>query len=566
MKISSFINCFISLAVFVFWAFFYPNHVLFTEQFSFFLYTSEFWKEYALQPSGWSAYCGNFLAQFYFSRWTGALIQTLLVAALLFTSNRILLKMKIKAASLLMSILPAMLLLALQVNDRFTPGNALALICPFALTLLYMNMSNEWFRRLVFTLMIVPVYLFCGAVATCSLYAVCMLYELWNAKDQWKYITPVWLMAAIFLPKCWQSVYLTSDSALFAILTITPSDELKYVPWLLLAFIPFCILAVRIFRGQRWTTVATGKTFFVIALLLLAGCAYYLFPKTFSRLQEQKFGMCIAANQNKWDEILKIAKQVKTPDMYTVYFTNLALAMKGELPQKMFQYPQTDITGLTLPRMTENFTLLYGSEFYYRIGILNEAIHWIFDAHIERAGGMDYLTLTRLAAWNKENGYEKVAAKYFDVLGKTMRYRSWAKHQQTTIVPKKTKNAYPQTEFYVGGREPMVDLAYHYENNPENSMVIDYLLCSLLLKNELPKFLSVFQASHPYMPEKLPQTYQEAFLLLADMGKIDIRSFPIDQMTVVRFRNFKELAGRRDDAKLKKQFANTWWWYHYRMR
>ena len=561
MKISSAVNFFFFLAVFVFWVFFYPNHILFTEQLSFFLYTSDFWNQYSLQPSGWSAYCGNFLAQFYFNRWTGALIQTLFLAALLFTSNRILLKMKIQGALLLIGVLPAILLTALQFDHRFAPGDALTLICPFALTFLYMSMSNVWFRRVLFTLMIVPVYLFCGAAATCILYAVCMLYELWNAKDAWKYATPVWLIITVFLPKCWQSVYLTSDPALFKILTFAPADAMKYVPLLLLAFIPFCVLAVGIFRVQRWVT--TGKSFFVIGFLLLAGCGYYLFPKTFSRLREQKFGMSMAAAQDDWDQILKIAKQVKTPDMHTIYFTNLALSMKGELPQKMFQYPQTDISGLTLPRVSDDFNLLYGSEFYYRIGILNEAIHWIFDANTVRAGGMDYLTLTRLAAWNQENGYEHLAAKYFDILGKTMRYRSYAKHRQKTLAPEKTKNTFPQTEFYVGGREPMIDLAYHYENNPENGMVIDYLLCCLLLKNELAKFLSVFSACYPAMPKKLPQTYQEAFLLLADMGKTDIRYFPIEEINKARFRNFKALADRKNNAELKKQFADTWWYnYH----
>jgi hypothetical protein len=109
----------------------------------------------------------------------------------------------------------------------------------------------------------------------------------------------------------------------------------------------------------------------------------------------------------------------------------------------------------------------------------------------------------------------------------------------------------------------MIDLAYHYENNPENGMVIDYLLCCLLLKNELAKFLSVFSACYPAMPKKLPQTYQEAFLLLADMGKTDIRYFPIEEINKVRFRNFKALADRKNNAELKKQFADTWWYnYH----
>ena len=96
--------------VFVFWAFFYPGHILMKEQFSLFLYTREFWEQYALQPGGWSVYCGNFLAQFYINQWVGALIQTLLCAVLLILSKRILEKAGARGNLLLASLFPAILL------------------------------------------------------------------------------------------------------------------------------------------------------------------------------------------------------------------------------------------------------------------------------------------------------------------------------------------------------------------------------------------------------------------------------------------------------------------------
>ena len=68
MKIRLAINPLFCFLAFVFWVFIYPNHILYKEQLSLFLYSLDFWKPYALQSGGWAAYCGHFLAQFYINR------------------------------------------------------------------------------------------------------------------------------------------------------------------------------------------------------------------------------------------------------------------------------------------------------------------------------------------------------------------------------------------------------------------------------------------------------------------------------------------------------------------
>jgi len=559
MKIRISFRFLLLFLMFIFWVFIYPNHILFTEQLSLFLYTSGYWKEFALQPGGWAAYCGNFLAQFYINRWLGALIQTLLVFVLMVFSNKILRKAGNRGDLMSSGILPAMLLWALQCDHRFTPGDALALISPFAFALLYLNMRQVAVRRLVFTVAMVPIYLFSGATATFCLSVACMLYELLYAKDAWKYSTPAWIIIAVFLPYGWQSVYLMPKDGLFDVLSFQPVEGVKYLPHILLSLIPLSIIKFKVFFPQR----KVAAIFIMVTLFALAGCGYYLFSKSYNRLEEQKFGMNLAAAQNNWDQVLKISQQVSKPDQHTAYYTNLALSMKGELPQRMFHYSQTDEYGLFLIHKDE-FNLRYGSDFYYHINIMNEAIRWIFDAYILRGKGMDYHTLTRLAAWNKEGGYKQTAAKYFNILEGTLMYRSWAKQQRKAPVPQQEKSTVTPVEFYIGGREPVSDIARHYDNHPQNRMALDYVLCCLLLKNDPERFLKVFNMY--YMPSqgRLPQAYQEALLLIAATGKIDIRNYPIDKINEASFQKFNDLAGRGKKVELKKQFGNTWWWYYFR--
>jgi hypothetical protein len=145
-------------------------------------------------------------------------------------------------------------------------------------------------------------------------------------------------------------------------------------------------------------------------------------------------------------------------------------------------------------------------------------------------------------------------------------YRSWAQQQRKTPVAEKRENLGRQAEFYIGGREPISDMARHYDNDPQNRLTLDYLLCCLLLKNDPVKFLNLYSACYPPSPERIPQAYQEALLVMASMGKISIGNFPIDKINEIRFRSFNDLAGKGNDRELEKQFGDTWWYYSYKRK
>ena len=548
------------LGMFIFWTFTYPHHILFKEQLSLFLYSSDFLQPYILRPGGWAAYIGDFLAQFYINRWTGALIQTSLMVAILKIMEGILKKAGGNRGLSLRAIIPAMLLAVLQLDKAFTPGDALALICPFALTLLYMNISRAMLRRIVFAIAIVPVYLFSGAAATCCLYLACALYELLFANDKWKYLTPVWTIVAFCLPFVWQKVYMMPNEVLFDILAVPPVDSLKYVPLLLLMFLPLSILA------YRFIVLKLRNSYLTLGIIMaLITCFGYLFSKGFNRLEENKFGMFFATSQSNWDKVLEISEKVEKADHQAAYLTNLALTMKNELPHKMFHYQQLDEHGLFLDRYWDEYVLRYGSYQYYHLGILNEAIRWIFDAAMAGQNEMDYCSLTRLAAWNQENGYKGTADKYFDILERTLMYRSWAKRQRLTTVPQRKETAMPAAEFFIGGRDPIIDMSWYYEYNPKNQMTLEYMLCCLLLKNDLDKFLQLFNLCYPRQAN-IPQAYQEALVLIASTGKISIKNYPIDNTLPTRLLSFNQLAAKKNHAELKKQFGDTWWYYAWKIK
>jgi len=93
-------------------------------------------------------------------------------------------------------------------------------------------------------------------------------------------------------------------------------------------------------------------------------------------------------------------------------------------------------------------------------------------------------------------------------------------------------------------------------------MTLNYMLCCLLLKNDLNKFRQLFETCYP-PTNVLPKAYQEAFLEMAKIGMIDIRRFPIDQINTFRYRRFIEMVAKGKDEELEKQFGDTWWHYSY---
>ncbi len=71
--------------IFVFFAFFYNNHLHFEEQFQLFLLTDSYFLEKMGFPGGFSGWTGGFLTQFYYLSWAGPLV----IACLLFALQRV---------------------------------------------------------------------------------------------------------------------------------------------------------------------------------------------------------------------------------------------------------------------------------------------------------------------------------------------------------------------------------------------------------------------------------------------------------------------------------------------
>lgn len=72
----------ISIGAFLFWYIAYPHAMSYQEQYQLFLWTSDYFVERVSLPGGLADWLGEFIVQFYYVEWLGALLLALLYVAL----------------------------------------------------------------------------------------------------------------------------------------------------------------------------------------------------------------------------------------------------------------------------------------------------------------------------------------------------------------------------------------------------------------------------------------------------------------------------------------------------
>ena len=72
----------LGVVVFIFYAFFYANHLHFQEQLQLFQFTLPYFIESISIPSGFTAFLSQFITQFFYLPWVGPVLMALLMVRL----------------------------------------------------------------------------------------------------------------------------------------------------------------------------------------------------------------------------------------------------------------------------------------------------------------------------------------------------------------------------------------------------------------------------------------------------------------------------------------------------
>ncbi len=174
----------LGIGIFIFWCFFYPHALNYQEQYQLFLWTWDYFVERISVPGGLADWLGEFVVQFYYVKWLGALLLALLYVVLQ--------RLSVVPRLYLLSFVPPLLLLWLMGD----PSVLLSLPMAIVLCLLAFRLLKTVHAAL--DLLIVPVLYWLVGPAV-WLYVVLRIIR-WGWKHLW---SAGWLLAVQLMAYAW---------------------------------------------------------------------------------------------------------------------------------------------------------------------------------------------------------------------------------------------------------------------------------------------------------------------------------------------------------------------------
>lgn len=276
-----------------------------------------------------------------------------------------------------------------------------------------------------------------------------------------------------------------------------------------------------------------------------------------------------AARRGNYDEVLtrtdNYLGQGHT-NMLMSLLRNLALAQKGELPDHLLDYPMPfGAEGLSFAWKSDSRQSEYGAPVYEAVGHINEAHRWESEALV--VWGATPRRLAALARYNIAMGRPDVARKYIRLLTRAPFRRAEAEELSRAADEGRVEGLdyalagegqRPSRWANVSDITPELEAICAADST--NAIARQYLLCELLLRNNVSRFAELLPL---YMPEgELPVLYQEALMLTGlKPGSEPVMVERISSRVKDNFFRYTGAAGHGNAASLAPSFGTTYWYY-----
>lgn len=571
------LSLFFGGVVFAFFAFLYPYHLNYQEQFQMFLFTGDYFAPFFAKPGGFSDYLGNFFTQFNFYSWLGAII----IAVLLVLMQRLvwLISKRFGANSLSvpLSFLPSMLSWVLLCDENFLLGGVVAMLLVTGFIGLYLSIKSVKARMVYWMLSIPLVYWLCGGVfMVMPLLALAWeLIKVEMPKSRLALIAAGCLLLSVVVPLIARNYFLQ-----FPLVRVWLGVNYYRFPaqlpiavlliWGLMAVMPVGL------RYLNRLSVNHKVVFFASLFVIVAGGAY-LIRNSMDLAKEEVMGYDFNVRMRRWDRVVAMADKKTPMSPMSVTCLNLALAKQELLGERMFHYFQNGVTGL-MPDFTRDYTIpMITGEVYYHLGMINTAQRYTFEA---MEALPDYQkssrAMMRLAETNLINGHYDVARRYLHLLQHTFYYSKWADRALATIEDEQRIADHPEwgllrqmrtkEDFFFSEGEKNMMLGIMFQQNPQNRMAYEYLMAYCLLTKDLQHFWQYFPLGKELMSKHIPKSFQEALVYIWATQNNDPSKpipYPVSKSVVQRIQSFGQMAQSQmnSEASLRENFGDTYWYY-----
>ena len=576
-KIETGLSCSLLVTISFFYFYLFGTGIFFyQENNSLFVFSSDYIKDFAAKPGGMLHYAGNFLVQFYYSPFYGSLL-----ISILFVLCFIILK-KIAGVlnggrpfPILLVLIPSSLFLLLQTRYDFHIYSILGFL--IVLSLFFFSISSESKGiRFIIIILFPGLWYLTGSFALVYL-GIIIVHNIVCQKGKLHFL---WLLSQITVAAAtfiiFKSVlFLQPLSKIFAYpLFINSTTRLTTFLFLFSGFIILFPLIIKtgaaLLLNKKFNRYGS-----LVSILTIFSLSVFILIKNYDRETDNAMKFEKMAYNREWDRIIRQHERIQSFNIVDQYYYNLALSEKGELCSRMFFGRQSNgSTSLTLKRDDEqSFRAMY---FYYTVGLTAEAHHLAYELMVQH--GYRPETIKMLIKTELISGNFKIAARYINVLKKTLHYRTWVEKYEKMLFKPEFVNSDPE----LGGKLKLVpknDFFIYTDDfrnieilllgNPDNRLAFEYKIAKLLLEKDLMAVGSEIKNLKGLGYSHIPRHMEEAVVSLVnitgefpDLGGLSI-SKDTEQRFFRYFSDLKAFKGNRGliEKGLSKTDKNTFWYY-----
>ncbi len=551
---------------FLFFQLAYPYHLFLKEQIQLFLFTPCYFLSYFAKPAWLAGYVGDFLTQFFYLKGGGALVLSMVLGFEWFVVRAVVSRLTQSSFSGLWALLPVTVDWSLHSNTLHGLLASVGFILVLALFLAYSTVSNKWVSYFTLALFSLTGYWLAGS-SFLLFPLIAFPFDFHRRRAGWLKWIPAFVL--IFsLPFILRHHYLLTSLQAYIYPAFSKKDVLLPVVLLLFVIVAFVLKK----------TESQNSKLVVISALGFAGvslCAGIFTQASF------KFEKILALDCETYfgnpDKVIDLAKKYNLKNNQATYFTNMALAQKGLLPENLLDFYQPFSAGLILPVTPEQNwqSILVSNEVFYLIGDMNMAQHSAMLGNTFSPNQRSSRMIRRLAEINLATGDSSAATKYLRILSKTLFHKAWAEKQLQMLQSGKAKNwltnkrlQIADTDMLRKSNDYLSSLKFLAEQHPDNLAAVDYLLCYLLLDKDLKQFRENYDRFYLNGNRKAPKIYAEALLaqlVASGASQNEVIKYNIDAKTIKQFAEYTNEYDKSsgDINALSGKFARTYWFYYH---
>ena len=565
-------------ALFAFLQMCFEYHFYYIEQSQLFLFSEAYIRNKLLLPGGFSMLVAEFLVQFFIRPYVGALVTAVLLTGVGVCTAGIVKRIAPVSGLFILYVLPMLALLFMHFDFNYMVQGTVCYLMMMALLCGYMRIRNDLFRLVAGCVLVPVLFWLAGSIAVLFAGMVC-LFEGLRKTPKW-YISLIGVAEVLLLGV--GTVYFSLMGEyrwvfgpdLYYHYTLHPK-EIIYYSWIclpLVFLVAFFIRNKNSLSGKKWRAgISCIAQLAMIAAVLWWGMPKYSDAKTLKLKKLDYF-----ARTEQWDKTIEECKGKLTNFLYMCHL-NMALANKGELSDKMFNFDQRGPQGLLVQwNKSENISCML-SDIYFTMGATASSQEMAFEGYVSAMEDGNPRMLKRLVQTNLIYGTYPVAEKYISILEKTYAYRDWAQSQRKYLYNDEVVESDP----ILGTRRRMLpdrkslamikglagDLALFLEKGPANSAALQYLGAMYLLAKDLEGFKALVEKYYgtEFLPV-LPVHFQEAVIVMSEKEPDYWKRFNVSETIVARFTDYKKqvLANRNNTViagLLNRSYGNTYWFY-----